>query len=789
MLLIAPGAQDSPFAGTPTSTLGRLFLVGVFSLVTFLIVFKPVSQIRARWLAVLVLAALLKIIAGTQGAIYGWRGSYELTDTVPAAIGRFTWQLGRHTFRIDREVNFEGSAFGLHFVNDIGRYGYDYALHQRDVDLPLRISWTGYLQGDTREPVVVHISGNGVFTMALDGSRFFEATNPGSAVVPLPLGPRPVHILQVIYQKPAKVVPAARVIVTSGNRILEVTPSPAAVVPAWREGGAALVTTAGVLVGAVALSWLFLSAFWDRTARRLACRGGGDPVVGLAIVATCTAFGVLTWSNASSLAGATYHLRTGDDPFWYESAATEIVHHGLLMPFGAAPGHGSAYYFYPFYSYVRAATQFLVGEDFAVAILMSGLCLAAVPLLFWTLGWSTIRARWVGLAGVVALAWFLHRHVVFYTLWGHTDVLFILMVFVSLNLVRIAVQRSSARLAVCAGISVAFTAACRPSFMTFMPVLVIAYTFVPALAPLRMPRRVASYMLVGFLIGLAPFAARNYVMAGKFVLLVESWIQIPYFLVPPEIPNPVNLNEGIPTLGKSVSWAWSIVREHPLRSLIVELRKIAFTLGLTNLGMPGQSFQSQLHIEFVLLTFGFSIVMARGLLPFATAVTLGCFALSHLAAMVLAAPWTYGYKTILPLHLAFLFAVVTALAAYRDKRPAGSLVGDFVQSRGAAAVVIVVFASMGLTACRPRAMIDVLEGSYGQNCGVPRGNSTRPLATACGGKLECAYQIDVATLGDPATGCAKAFEAVWRCGNDRTLRRTSAAAEAGLGSVVRLMCP
>ena len=65
----------------------------------------------------------------------------------------------------------------------------------------------------------------------------------------------------------------------------------------------------------------------------------------------------------------------------------------------------------------------------------------------------------------------------------------------------------------------------------------------------------------------------------------------------------------------------------------------------------------------MLLTFGFSIVMARGLLPFATAVTLGCFALSHLAAMVLAAPWTYGYKTILPLHLAFLFAVVTALAA------------------------------------------------------------------------------------------------------------------------------
>ena len=33
--------------------------------------------------------------------------------------------------------------------------------------------------------------------------------------------------------------------------------------------------------------------------------------------------------------------------------------------------------------------------------------------------------------------------------------------------------------------------------------------------------------------------------------------------------------------------------------------------------------------------------------------------------MVLAAPWTYGYKSILPLHLAFLFAVVAAVSQWR----------------------------------------------------------------------------------------------------------------------------
>ena len=36
--------------------------------------------------------------------------------------------------------------------------------------------------------------------------------------------------------------------------------------------------------------------------------------------------------------------------------------------------------------------------------------------------------------------------------------------------------------------------------------------------------------------------------------------------------------------------------------------------------------------------------------------------MSHVAAMVLAAPWTYGYKTILPLHAVFLFGSVYLLA-------------------------------------------------------------------------------------------------------------------------------
>ena len=667
LLLILPGAQGSPFAGTPTSSVVRLALVGLLSLAAFFVVFRPSADVRAGWLVVLVGAALLKLLAANQGATHGWRATYEITDREVSTPARFVWQLGRHDYRVDRRLDFYGEEFGLYFVNDVSHYVARFDLTQRDFNLPLRISWSGHFRG-TSEPVVAFVRGGGRFTVAVDGRIVFQHTNPQWESVVLPqLSAAQTFVLQVTYEKPANVVPSASVTVMSGNRMLDPTPWPAAAIPDTRRRGAIVATMGSVLVGALALVYVVVAAYWPTRRLRLESRTGGDWLVGLGCVAVCSGFGWLAWSNARRFTHATVHLFAGDDPMWYENAATEILHNGLLMPFGASPGNGSAYYFYPLYPYVRAVTQILVGEDFAVAMLVNGFCLAALPVLLWTLGWSALRSRWLGVAGLLALGWFLVRHGVYYTLWGYTDVLFIFLVFVTLNLVRLAIVRPTRWLAFWAGVVAALTTACRPSFMTFVPLLFLLVLCLPAIGALPSRRRLATFLVIGWLVGLAPFAARNYVMAGKFVLLVESWIQIPYFLVPPEIPNPVGLRAGLPppTLGESVSWAWSIIREHPSRSLVIELRKIAFTLGFTNLGMPGQSFYQQFHIEFVLLTIGFIVAMARRLLPVATAVTLGCFAMSHVGAMVLAAPWTYGYKSILPLHLAFLFAVVAAASQWR----------------------------------------------------------------------------------------------------------------------------
>jgi hypothetical protein len=83
--------------------------------------------------------------------------------------------------------------------------------------------------------------------------------------------------------------------------------------------------------------------------------------------------------------------------------------------------------------------------------------------------------------------------------------------------------------------------------------------------------------------------------------------------------------------------------------------------------------------------------------------------------------------------------------------------------------------------------IEVVSGTYGQNCGAQRGNATPDLATRCDGKDTCEYRIDRSRVLDPAAGCPKDFLAEWRCG--RTEFHTAMLSpEAGAGSTLVLSC-
>jgi hypothetical protein len=66
------------------------------------------------------------------------------------------------------------------------------------------------------------------------------------------------------------------------------------------------------------------------------------------------------------------------------------------------------------------------------------------------------------------------------------------------------------------------------------------------------------------------------------------------------------------------------------------------------------------------LLFLEALLLAR--IPRALAFVLCAFAVSHTAAMILAAPWTYVYKPILSLHLTFLFGAAF-LARWKQDGP------------------------------------------------------------------------------------------------------------------------
>lgn len=85
------------------------------------------------------------------------------------------------------------------------------------------------------------------------------------------------------------------------------------------------------------------------------------------------------------------------------------------------------------------------------------------------------------------------------------------------------------------------------------------------------------------------------------------------------------------------------------------------------------------------------------------------------------------------------------------------------------------------------APIQVMSASYGANCGAPRGNATASLQETCSGREYCVYVIDHQKLGDPAQGCAKAFEVEYKCPPGATGYR-SVVADAGTGSQVELTC-
>jgi hypothetical protein len=652
LLITLPGAGDSPVGGPPLSHLGRVLLICTVVLAAGLILFRPERQVRAAGLAALLLLILVKLGTSLAPVTDGWKGEYQIPLSSPPALAEFSSQFAMRPYRIDHAIDFQGPRFGLYFLNDAQRYGGLVSPKRRDVELPLHVTWQGYLPSDM-SGLVVHVTAAGSLAVSVDDRQVANLSNPQESVVAV-RGLQGANRITITYDKPRDVEPLVRVALFNPDDGQPVSPTtfPNDAGYAVQERVASVAADAAVASGVLVALALFVLAFASARPFRLTARSGGT-IAATATLAVAGALSLVALVSAWQFPGVTVSLSAGDDWLIYESNARDIMQQGWLMPEGSALGSGASYFFYPLYPYALAGAHWLIGDDYAAVVLLNGLCVASLAVMFWALGWRT-HPRWVALTGFAALGLFAFRLLMPYAQVALADSLYIALVFVCLILAVQALARRSSGFWLATGAASALAAATRPSFITFIPLLLIGGFLwnrrsFSATANLRL----MTAFIAGCVIGFAPFAIRNYIVSGHIEVLVSSWIQIPYFLSP---PGQSHLT-GRPGLIDSLRMALGIVQADPIGSMLLEARKIAFTLGITQIGPGGTRAQPWL----LLLSILFLAALALRRLPGPVALVLTIFAVSHIAAMVIAAPWSYGYKSILPLHAAFLFAATYVL--------------------------------------------------------------------------------------------------------------------------------
>ncbi|HEY2020327.1 hypothetical protein [Paraburkholderia sp.] len=83
--------------------------------------------------------------------------------------------------------------------------------------------------------------------------------------------------------------------------------------------------------------------------------------------------------------------------------------------------------------------------------------------------------------------------------------------------------------------------------------------------------------------------------------------------------------------------------------------------------------------------------------------------------------------------------------------------------------------------------IQIVSGTYGANCGAPRGNLTREVARHCNGRSSCGYSVPGLDQGSAASACHGDFLAEWHCDNAE-FHSAALAPGATLGDTLVLSC-
>jgi hypothetical protein len=646
LFLAWPGPWRSPFSGIPFSSRAHLVFVSLLVAALFITLLPPHRAVRARWLIALALLCGAKVLASSFIVPEGWEGRYwsaailQEPGPSPLSAVRF-YQRGVHPFRIDHTLDFNSATFSLFFVNDRPRPSGVRGPTPRQVVQPLLVRWTGYVEAPAPMTLKTALSANGATWIKVDGRDVFTGRSPSEVPVTWSAAAG-THRIEIGYDKRIGEVPAFSL----APLALPVTPVPTQATALTRSHFASraieLLGLLAMVIFAVALADAYrpmmtflLDEIWKAPDR-------------IALVVLVSLILLLGVRAAIDTRSTTVSMSFGDDPLEYEGGARAILFHGLLMQ--TSPADRAPYFHYPAYSYVLAAAHAVFGEDYGTIRMVNWICLAAAAVLFWALLRRRLTSRSLVFLCVL-FGIFLLAYPARYAQTAFTDNLFLPMTLAVVLACTAAFERGSAGLLFLCGVLAALGAATRPSLALFPPFLVAAVFFFWRGSVRR--RTAAGAFSAGFAAGLAPFTLRNWIVAHKFVVLISSYGMLPLFLYPPGELKPAQLQfliEHSRTFGGALHAAVDVFTHAPARTLWLEVRKALFTVGVTPLGSPGV----EEPLLLIVIPIAFALAVGARRVPRALLIAITTFVLSHLAAMIVAAPWTYGYKSILPFHIVLL---------------------------------------------------------------------------------------------------------------------------------------
>jgi Dolichyl-phosphate-mannose-protein mannosyltransferase len=642
VFLLLPGPTSSPFSGLTLSAQGTALFCATLILAIFTAFFRPLRAPRPLWSALLLAAIVAKVVLALLLVPAGWRAEYSTSKQaadghlLPRERAWFQWRGVARQYRVDPVIDYDGTSFGLPFINDPVLNDQPV---QRDLAQPILVHWTGYLALDRPEQFTIAAGASGGLEIVVDGKQRLNAESPQSATTSLRLGSGD-HRIDVVYDKPAGQTLSARVLLAA-----PVTAIPAGVAHLRRDRMAAVAIRGLGILALLALLAAFLDAYNPlRTLLGAAMRLHPDRLAALLFAAVAIAAGVYL---STPFRHTTIQLGAGDDPLAYETNARLIVRNGL--PMRNDDGTGSPYFFYPLYSYALAAAHIVFGDDTSTIFLFNLLCIAAVGPLMWGLLRGRLPRGSI-IAALLVTGLFATLYLYPYATNAFTDNLFVPMVLAVLLVNIEALTRRSLPLIFLTGALTALGAATRPSLLIHVPFVMLLLLLYRDLGSLARRAAAVAIFLAGFIVAIAPFTFRNWLVTGRFVLLVNNYITFPNYLVGPGDVLPPLTTHGMPGFLEAIAQFMQIFATRPLHYAWVETCKVLFTLGLTQFGPPDVPVPRTL----IALTLLFAFALWRRRIDKPVAWTILAFCASHMAAMLAATPYTYGYKTILPFHLALL---------------------------------------------------------------------------------------------------------------------------------------